>query len=171
MEYDVLNFELSPERLLYLLDAKKAVFKPALYKNAVLYPLPRPVLSVRFQDAWDAEQFKVPLKDGDFMTGHSQQGVEILVEGQVGTQSGDWDSSEEDRLPLLEDLQDKLDVNSDGEKYTFFLLHDAVTPTYRKFKSCSTVRFDYDLSDKSLYKYSIAIHADDPLLYTTAPGA
>ena len=146
-------------------------FKPAIYKNSVLYELPQPVLAVRVQDAWDFEQFKVPLADGDFLTGHSQQGVGISVEGQIGEQSGSPKALEQAMFAEIETLRTALDITSDSDKFEFFLYHDTSSSTYRKFKSCSTVRFDYDLSDKNLFAYSIVIHAEDPVIYTTEPGS
>ena len=70
----------------------------------------------------------------------------------------------------LEELRARLDVTSAGDEYEFFLYHDAASATYRKLKSCTTIRFDYDLSSKALFTYSIAIHAEDPAIYTAAPG-
>ena len=121
-------------------------FKPALYKNSALYELPQPVLAVRIQDAWDFEQFKVPLSAGDFLTGHSQQGVVISIEGQIGEKTGAPKALEQAMFAELEALRTALDITSDSDKFEFFLYHDSSSSTYRKFKSCSTVRFDYDLS-------------------------
>jgi len=144
-------------------------FKPAVLKDSVLYEFPRPVLTVRIQDAWDFEQLKVPLADGDTIVGHSQQGVDISIEGQIGTQAGTLKASEADMFAEIENLRDALNVASPTEKYDFFLYHDDATSTYRRFSSCTTVRFEYDLSNKNLFSYSAVIHADDPTLYSTAP--
>jgi len=146
-------------------------FKPAIYKNSVLVQLPLPVVSVRVQEAWDFEMLKVPLADGDFVTGHSQQGVSISIDGQIRAQAGAPKASEEAMFAVIENMRSTLDVSAAGDKYSFFLYHDVATSTYRKFKSCSTVKFDYDVSDKNLFPYSIVIHAEDPVLYTTAPGS
>jgi hypothetical protein len=145
-------------------------FKPAIYKNSVLYELPRPVPVVRMRDAWDAGRFKVPLADGDALVGHSRQGVEISIEGQIGSQSGTLKTSEGDILQAAELLRERLDVSSDAEKFELFLYHDTASGTYRKFKICSTVQFEIDLSNQNLFTYSMVVHAEDPVLYTTAPG-
>jgi hypothetical protein len=145
-------------------------FKPAVYDGSTLYELPRPIVSIRVQDAWDFEQFKVPLAAGDTVVGHSRQGVDIAVEGQIGTQGGGLKITEADMFQEIETLRSRLDVTSSGDEYEFFLYHDTATATYRKFKSCSTIRFDYDLSNKNLFTFSAAIHAEDPVIYTTAPG-
>ena len=146
-------------------------FKPSIYKDASLYELPQPVLVVRIQDAWDFEQIKVPLAAGDVLTGHSQQGVGISVEGRIGSKTGTPRALEQAMFEGIEELRTALNVSATDDKYDFFLYHDESTSTYRHFKSCSTVRFDYDLSDKNLFSYSIVIHAEDPVIYTTAPGA
>ncbi|MBT4865283.1 MAG: hypothetical protein HON53_09210 [Planctomycetaceae bacterium] len=146
-------------------------FKPAVYDGTTFYELPRPIMAIRVQDAWDFEQFKVPLANGDSVVGHSRQGIDIRIEGQVGTQAGGLKISEADMFGELEQLRSQLDVTSSEDEYEFFLYHDTATATYRKLKSCSTIRFDYDLSNKALFTYSVAIHAEDPTIYTTSPGA
>ena len=143
-------------------------FKPAIYRDAMLYELPRPVVSVRVREAWDFDQFKVPLAEGDFVVGHSRNGVEISLEGQIGTQAGALKATEQAMFAELEQLRAKLNVGSPQETYLFFLYHDAASGTYRHFKRCTTVRFDYDLSDPHLFSYSVGIHAEDPVIYTTA---
>lgn len=145
-------------------------FKPAVYDGSTLYELPRPVLAVRIQDAWDFKEFKVPLAAGDVLTGHSRQGVDISIEGQVGSQAGNLKTTEQEMFQELETLRGMLNVDSSNGKFSLFLYYDAISAIYRKFKNCSTSRFEYDLSDKNLFTYSITIHADDPVIYTTAPG-
>lgn len=145
-------------------------FKPALYTGSTFYELPRPVTTLRIQDSWDFEQFKVPLADGDTLVGHSRQGIDISIAGQLGTQAGGLKISEADMFQELEELRNYLDVTSGGDQYEFFLYHDTTTATYRKLKSCSTIRFEYDLSNKAIFTYSAALHAEDPTIYTTAPG-
>jgi hypothetical protein len=143
------------------------VFKPAIWKNSTLYELPRPVLGLRIQDAWDFDELKVPLADGDVIAGRSQQGVDISVEGQVGTQGGTLKASESSMFQELESLRSALSADDPEDTYDFFIYHDASTATYRHFKSCTTSRFEYDLSNKHLFSYSILIHAEDPVIYTT----
>jgi len=146
------------------------VFKPAVYGGAGLYELPRPVPVLRVRDSWDSSRFKVPLADGDATVGHSRQGVDISLEGQVGSQSGTLKTTEGAMLQELETLRETLDVSSAAEKYEFFIYHDSSSGVYRKFKTCSTVQFEMDLSDQNLFTYSLIVHAEDPVLYTTAPG-
>ena len=147
------------------------LFKPAIYQNSVLYELPRPVTQLRIQDSWDYLRFKVPLVDGDYQVGHSLQGVDISLKGQVGSQAGNLKLTEQEMFEAIEQLRSYLDISSDGEIYDLFLYHDSLSSTFRHLKKCSTVRFEYDLSDKNLFVYSAIIHAADPVIYTTAPGS
>jgi hypothetical protein len=66
------------------------------------------VLSLRVHDAWDFDRFKVPLADGDFTVGHSRQGVDIAIEGQIGTQAGALKADEQAMLAAIADLRDAL---------------------------------------------------------------
>ena len=145
-------------------------FKPALYDGSTLHELPRPVVAMRLKDRWDFEKLKVPLAAGDTLVGHSLDGVDLAIDGQIVSQAGTLLLSEQDMFAELESLRSALDVSASGTKYEFFLYHDAASATYRKFKQCSTLRFEYDLSDKRLFKYSVEVHAEDPVIYTTAPG-
>ena len=145
-------------------------FKPAIYRDAFLYELPRPVDSLRVRDSWNFQTFKIPLADGNTVIGGSRQGVEIIVEGRFGSQAGTLTLTETDMFEEIKDFRGALDVPDTSDTYSFFLYHDATVGIYRKFKSCSTIRFEFDLSDEKLYSYSAVIHAADPTLYSTSPG-
>ena len=145
------------------------VFKPSIWKNAGLFELPRPVTSLRVQDAWDYDDYKIPLADGDVLVGRSQRGVDVAVEGQVGTQGGALKPSEEAMFEALEALRSALAAGDPDDTYDFFLYYDAASNEYRHFKKCTTVRFDSDLSNPHLFEYSLLIHAEDPVLYTSGP--
>jgi hypothetical protein len=144
-------------------------FQPAIYDGETFHDLPRPVLSVRVREAWDFERRKVPLADGDESVGHSRDGVEIVVSGRIGPTAADPGATGLDLLAAVESLRQVLHVGGASAKYDFYLEHDATAGTYRHFKSCSTVRLEYDLSDKSLLEYTAVIHADAPTLYATGP--
>lgn len=146
-------------------------FYPAIYQDNALYELPRPVRSMRFEDGWDYEQLKVPLRDGDRLVGHSTQGVEITLEGEIGSREGTLKLTEEEMLAEIFALREKLDVSNDSDKYSFIFYRDSTAGTYRRFKSCSTVRFEYDISSPVLYTYSLTIHAEDSTLYQTNPAS
>ena len=145
-------------------------FKPAIYRDTLLYELPRPVDSLRVRDSWDFQTFKIPLADGNTVVGGSRQGVEIIVEGRFGSQSGTLTLTEEDMFQEVKNFRNAVDVPETSDTYTFFLYHDDTAGVYRKFKSCSTIRFEFNLSDEKLYSYSAVIHAADPRVYTSAPG-
>ncbi|QDT67070.1 hypothetical protein [Calycomorphotria hydatis] len=146
-------------------------FKPSIYIDSGLFELPRPITRLRLQSAWDYEQFKVPLLDGETIAGASQNGLDIVIEGQVGSHGGDLKTSELDMLATLNSLQNKLNSAAPDDKYEFVLYHDDSTSTYRKYKNCTTVRIESNLSDQSLFTYSLVIRASDPELYQTSPGS
>ena len=143
------------------------VFRPAISLNGVRYELPRPITKLLIEDAWDFQRFKVPLKTGDQLAGHSQQGVEITLAGQLGTQAGELKATEEAMFTELENLRNALHVADESQKYSLYVYYDELSETYRRFQNCSTVRFTYDLSDVHLFSYVIVIHAEDPVLYAS----
>lgn len=143
------------------------VFKPAIWKSGVLTELPRPVTGLRLLDSWDYERFKTPLADGDHAAGHSRNGVDVQIEGQVGSFASSVPTDEADMLQVLADLRLVLDVDGAAERYSLVLYHDATAGLYRLLRKCSTVRFESDLSDKTLFTYSLLVHASDPVLVTS----
>jgi hypothetical protein len=143
-------------------------FMPAIWKDDVLTELPRPVTGLRLLDSWDFEKFKTPLADGDHLAGHSRNGVDVQIEGQVGTLEGDIQADEAAMLQAIADLRSTLDVDGASGRYSLVLYHDPATGLYRLLQKCSTVRFESDLSNKSLFTYSVVVHASDPVLVTTA---
>jgi hypothetical protein len=145
-------------------------FKPAIWRDGVLYELPRPLTSVRLQDSWDYARFKVPLDDGDWTAGHSRNGVDIALEGRVGSHAGILTLSEEEMFAALETLRTHLDASPEAGTFELFLYHDPATGTYRSFRDCCTVRFEYELTDPRLFTYSTVIHAADPTIHTSAPA-
>jgi len=144
------------------------LLRPGILKDGSIHEFPRPVPAIRLQDAWDFQALKVPLVAGDTLVGHSQQGVNILVEGQF---QPDADTTDSDRFDAVEDLRELLNVGGGNVKYELYLTIDTNTEQYRKFKSCTTVRFECDLTDSRLFTYRIVIHAEDPVLYATGPGS
>ena len=145
-------------------------FKPAVWDGGVLYELPRPVTAVRVQDSWDFVRFKVPLATGDALAGRSANGVDIAIEGEIGTQAGALKAGEESMFAAIETLRTALAADDPEATYELFLYHDVSTSTYRSFRSCTTVRFECDLSESKLFVYSALIHASDPTIYSSAPS-
>jgi len=127
--------------------------------------LPRPIIVLRLQDSWDYMKLKVPLKDGDALVGHSRTGVDIAIEGQIGTQSGHLKTSEADMFATLQSLRKALHVPSEEARYELTLYEDPNSGDKRYFRDCTTVKFDYDLSNPHLYTYAVTIHASDPTIY------
>lgn len=145
-------------------------FKPAIWRDGTLYELPRPIRSLRIQDQWDFTRFKVPLVDGDLTVGRSRDGVDIVIAGQIGSQAGMLRLTEAEMFAELEALRAALHQSADDGPYELFVYHDASAGTYRSFRGCSTVRFEYDLSNHALFDYSAVIHADDPTIYRDPPA-
>lgn len=144
------------------------IFHPAISLAGERYELPRPVTKLIIEDAWDFQRFKVPLKAGDQLAGHSRNGVEITLAGQFGTHAGELTASEAAMFAVLEELRTALHVGDESQKFSFYLYYDEATETYRRFQGCTTVRFTYNLSDVHLFGYSLVVHAEDPVLYETA---
>jgi len=141
------------------------LWRPALWRGEELFEFPRPVPRVRIHETWDAAKFKVPLVDGDTLSGGSRNGVDITLTGQIVSDTAD-------PLVLLESLAElraALHVTGDDAKAWLFVYRDADAEIYRHFRGCSTVRFEYDLIDGLAIQYEAVIHADDPTLYDTAP--
>lgn len=141
-------------------------FHPAIVRDGTLIELPRPILVFRLHDSWDFMKLKVPLRDGDQVAGHSRSGVDIAVEGQIGSHSGQLRLTEAEMLDSIETLRAALHVDGDDDTYTLAVFEDLQADHYRFFQNCTTNRFDVDLSDKHLYSYTLSIHASDPQLHT-----
>lgn len=151
------------------------VWKPAIYKGSTLTWLPRPVDTVRLTTEWDNRESKVPLKDGISTTGHSLNGRVITIGGKTGKNESGFLCTDEDRMDELEAVLTLLDISADSEKFELFLYHDAGSGVYRKFKQCSPKSYGYaqgERQDERVHSpYELVIVAEDPVLYSTAPGA
>ena len=141
-------------------------FHPAIARGLTIVEFPHPVLVFRIRDAWDYEKMKVPLRDGDQIVGHSRQGVDIAIEGQIGQHSGALKLSEPDMLATLDTLRDALDVNPISGTYSLVLFDDDASADHRYFKTCTTTKFEFDLSNQHLYSFAALIHAADPTLFS-----
>ena len=69
----------------------------------------------------------------------------------------------------LEALRQAVHSSSSVDRYRLFLYFDPATATYRSFRDCATVRFEYDLSRKQLFTYTLVVHASRPTIETSAP--
>lgn len=144
-------------------------FRPSIVRASSLYELPRPITSLRVQDAFDFSKWKVPLVAGDLLIGHTASGVDIAIEGQIASQAGQLQLTEAQMFQTLEGLRTAVQSTQPDDRYRLFLYLDSATATYRSFRNCATVRFEYDLSQKHLFTYSLVVHASNPTIETTAP--
>ncbi|MFQ5732300.1 MAG: hypothetical protein ACE5KM_10140 [Planctomycetaceae bacterium] len=144
--------------------------QPVIYAAGTLYKFPLPVRVFRFRDTWDFDRFKVPLKDGETIVGQSRTGVAVFVEGQIATQAGATKQTAAEMFAEVETMRSRLNANGTNGKFELFLFHDSATPYYRKFKACSTLRFEVNLSNENLFSYTAEIVSDDPVIHSTAEG-
>lgn len=143
-------------------------FAPALLHGEAVIDFPRPIVVCRLHDSWDFLKLKVPRQDGDQLAGPSRDGVEITLEGQIGTHSGELKLSEETMLATIETLRTALHSADDsGYVLALYRTGDA---GYRYFRRCLTSRFDVDFSNQRIYAYAVSIHAADPVLYDGLPA-
>ncbi|WP_437206443.1 hypothetical protein [Planctomicrobium sp. SH664] len=139
-------------------------FQPAIVRDAHILELPRPILTCRLRDSWDFQKFKIPRVDGDLISGVSLDGVEITLEGQIGSHEGELKLTEEAMLESLVELRGALQGGADS-LYTLALYHAPEGEDVRHFRKCSTMRLEVDLSNQRIYSYAVVIHAADPVLY------
>ena len=144
-------------------------FRPSIVRPSSVFELPQPVTSVRVQDSFDFAKLKVPLISGDMLVGHASGGVDIAIEGQIGSHAGTLRLTEEQMFLTLESLREAVHSSTPEDRYRLFLYFDPATATYRSFRECATVRFEYDLSRKQLFTYSLVVHASRPTIELTAP--
>ena len=145
------------------------MFRPSIVRDSVVYELPRPVISLRIQDSFDYSKLKAPRIAGDILVGHTSSGVDIVIEGQIGSHEGTPQLSEEQMFLTLESLRQSVHSVTPEDRYRLFLYFDPETATYRSFRECATARFEYDLSKPRLFTYSLVVHASQPAIEQSAP--
>ncbi len=141
-------------------------FSPGVLWGGGFYELPRPVNRVQIQDHWDYSRYQVLLNDGDATRGLSRKGVDINVSGNIASQSGDLLVSEAEMFAAIEELR-QIFCSQAESLFVFYLYRDAVSKMSRYFQKCSVSRFQYDISQPELYSYTLTLHADDPVLYSS----
>jgi hypothetical protein len=152
---------------------------PAIYHSSFgVYILPRPVITLDPKWTQDSDPKKVPKLAGGFTYGFSWNPVKIHVAGQFNISAGTTPlvgSTESDKITELQSMVTKLSnvISSADAFYEFFMFYNSGTGVYLKFKSCWTEAFMPQLGDgdRTTWPYQIDIVANDPVLYTTAPGA
>ena len=147
-------------------------FAPALaFNDSRVIPLPRPIAQLRVTDAFEATPLTVPFRDGSVRRGRSRGGVDIAIRGQLAQHGDTLRLSEPEMHATIESVRAALRVSDPEETYGL-ALYRFVPPgltldqahTLRGFVGCTTVKFEYDLSDRALYGYSLIVHASDPTL-------
>ena len=147
-------------------------FSPTLALPSRRLALPRPVVQLRVQDAHEAARFQVPARDGSLWAGRSRGGVDISIRGQFGRSGDGLTLTEPAMLDAIDAVRSALRLADPEAVYGLglFVFVDpddpaAPSPPLRGFMQCSTVRFEYDLSDRAMYGYSLMVHASDPDLH------
>lgn len=140
-------------------------FHPAIARAGTVIEFPHPILVFRVRDAWDFDKMKVPLRDGDQVVGHSKAGADIAIEGQIGQHSGALKLTEPEMLTTLSTIREALDVNATVGSYSLLLFSDSAVDDHRYLKSCTTTRFEFDLSNPTIYSFAAVIHAADPVMH------
>lgn len=146
------------------------IFNPVIYYDSFLFFIPQPLDQVRLRDSWDLATRKVPLVEGDSIVSSSRRGTEIIFEGRCSSQNASILLSEEEMFIELRNLRLALQTPESSDTYTLFIYYDDVEGVYQKFKSCSTRHYEFDISDPTLFSFSIVIYAADPDIYGTPPG-
>ncbi len=132
------------------------MLRPAVRTAGPWYELPGPITGCRIQESWDAERFKVPLRAGDQVAGLSRNGIDVTLRGAVGKRGEAAAFTEQAMWDTLLELREKLDVAGET-KFELRLLADGDRADL--LTGCTTTRFEYDLSNPSLFSYSVQIHA------------
>ncbi len=145
------------------------VFRPGIWREGSYFELPRPIPVLRIEDQWDYQRLKVPLRPGDVLAGQSPDGVDIVIQGQFGSWNGSVTASEAEMFAAVESLRQAVRMGPDDERYELFVYYDPETATYRKFRQCTTVRFECDLSNVHLFGYELVVHAEEPGLSSEGP--
>ena len=129
-------------------------FRPSIVRLDSAFELPQPVTSVRVQDSFDFAKLKAPQVAGDFLVGHTSSGVDIAIEGQIGTHSGDLRLTEEQMFFTLESLRQAVHSSSPNDRYRLFLYFDPETKLpvrievgYVSVQGEATVKSDWVKSD------------------------
>ena len=148
-------------------------FAPTLiFPNLQIVPLPRPILQLRVQDGFEATPMTVPFRDGSVRRGRSRGGVDIAIRGQLARSGDDLAFSEPEMFDAIESVRLAL-LRDDPEETYGLALYRFVLPEQdlldsdrlRGFAECTTVKFEYDLSDRAIYGYSLIVHASDPVVH------
>lgn len=97
----------------------------------------------------------------------------ITIIGEFGKSASAVTDSEQEMWTELETLRTKLASADDSEKLELFIYHDTGSATYRKFKQVRPVSLQPSVGDSSrvIFGYQLVLMAENPAIYSTAPGS
>ena len=147
-------------------------FAPALvFSDSRIVSLPRPIVQLRATDAFDSTSLTVPFRDGSVRRGRSRGGVNIAIRGQLARTGDTLALSEPEMHAAIESVRAALRIGNPEETFGLALYRYLPGETsvddarvLRGFMGCTSVKFEYDLSDRALYGYSLIVHASEPSL-------
>lgn len=154
----------------------KHYYRPVLYRAAgspTTFVLPAPVTDVDVSQPYKMDTREVPLKNGSYNYGFRRQARLITVSGGVDIlENCEYDDDSAYDVLIALDLF--LNLNGTlGDRFEFFTVYDDETPKYVKYRSCVPKSFNYKIRDDrndSMFTYNIVFEAEDPYVWTTAPG-
>lgn len=151
------------------------IWEPRLYNGSTALVLPQPMIDVQIRDKFHQDRHTVPFKAGGVTYGPALESTEISLSCGISRQGDTEKVSEQEMFTTFSDIRDYLNTAAEAENgLEFFLYYDSSgSGTYRKFKSvfCDSMSLGMGDEDRTLFGFEISLYADDPVIYTTAPGA
>jgi hypothetical protein len=129
--------------------------------------------SFKIRHSSDKATDKVPLRDGQFSTGFSQNGVTVSISGALGKRDNAIHFTQEEMWLLYKELLSRTMLNHNDPQFEFFVMYKPSTAIYQKYKKGSGENLEIEIGDDdwNLFKYDLTMFFDDPVIYDTAPGA
>lgn len=117
------------------------------------------------------ETDKVPLLDGEFTSGHSQNGLEITINGELAQQENNLLLTELQMIDAMNQLRELIHTSHTDTPLTVFLIYDPIDSNYRYFENCSASKITFDLTSPHVYTYQLSLLIDTPTLQTNWSSA
>jgi hypothetical protein len=136
--------------------------------------LPQPIIQLDPGWLWKQQEHKVPRVAGAVSYGLALESVPISITGELAKNASGITLTEQEMWTELETLRGKLAAADDAEKLELFVYHDASGGgTYRKFKQVRPVSLQASIGDDRnvVFGYQLVLMAENPVIYTTAPGS
>lgn len=151
-------------------------YRWGIYKSGVFYDFMSPVRQIRISDEYDEDRKKSVMVEGEQISGCSRNAVTITLSGsnQIST-DGTTDTKVctfQTQFSAYTQFRAACHTTN-ADKYELFIIYDAASSYYRKFKRVSCKSFSCDMGDDNRIElpYNVVFTAEDPTIYTTAPGA